>query len=234
MCLKSVWNREFHSLMNFKRLIKGIQSLEELFFPALCYICGNEIPEDRKIICRICWHDLPRYSDENFEKYLPKIYHNLFILYRYDSTACQLIHLLKYERRLSLAVYFAESLVKCFPRLLHEGYHFLLPVPLYKARKRERGYNQSETVCRFLSPLIQTPYHKKILIRTRNTKSQTNLNKAQRVKNVDNAFLCNFSLENANILLLDDVITTGSTVNACASALLNAGAKKVDVVVLAG
>jgi ComF family protein len=231
---RSGWSPEFHSLMNFKRLIREIQSLEELFFPSLCYFCGNELSHGRRIICRICWYDLPRFSDEHFEKYLPKFYRNLFILYRYDSIAGQLIHLLKYERRFSLAVYFADALVKCYPRILHEGYHFLLPVPLHRTRKRERGYNQCEAICRFLSHLIQTPYSKNILARTRDTKSQTNLNRAQRIKNVENAFHARSTLDGANILLLDDVITTGSTVNACASALLQAGAKHVDIIVLAG
>jgi competence protein ComFC len=220
--------------MNFKGIIGGISALEELFFPSVCYFCGNALPDTVKIICRLCWCDLPRYSDENDEKYLPKQYHHLYILYRYDSIAGQLIHLLKYERRFSLAETFAKTLATCFPRMMKEGYHFLLPVPLYKTRQRERGYNQCEIVCRALGPLIETPYEHNILVRTRNTKSQTNLNRMQRIHNVTNAFHCRQTVKDKKILLLDDVVTTGSTINACASALLKAGALSVDAVVLAG
>jgi len=220
--------------MNFRSITEGIKSLEQLFFPSVCYYCGNELRDTIKVICRLCWCDLPRYSDENFEKYLPKQYRNLYILYRYDSLAGQLIHLLKYERRFSLACEFAKELANCFPRILREAYHFIVPVPLHKTRKRERGYNQSEIVCRELSPLMGTPYKNNLLVRTRNTKSQTNLNREQRKDNVENAFLCRQPVTDKKILLLDDVVTTGSTINACTSAMLKAGALYVDVLVLAG
>jgi competence protein ComFC len=220
--------------MNFKSITEGIKSLEELFFPSVCYFCGNELPNTVKVICRLCWCDLPRYSDENFEKYLPKQYRNLYILYRYDSIAGQLIHLLKYERRFSLAYEFAKALATSFPRIVKEPYHILLPVPLYKTRRRERGYNQCELVCKALSPLIGTRYETNFLVRMRNTKSQTYLDRNQRRENVENAFLCRQPVKNKHILLLDDVVTTGSTVNACSAALLNAGAKQVDVIILAG
>lgn len=220
--------------MSFKHITEGIKCIEELFFPSVCFLCGNHISGNQKVVCRTCWFDLPEYGSVKPDKFLPKIYSNLNILFRFDSNAGQLIHLLKYERRLSLAPYFAQALFRRFPGLVSGEYHYLSPVPLYKVHQRERGYNQCELVCRELSSLTGISLNMESLVRIKNTRSQTNLNRQQRQDNVKNAFVSKNSVRDKKILLLDDVITTGSTLNACATALLKAGAGQVDVVVLAG
>ena len=112
-------------------------------------------------------------------------------------------------------------------------YDAIVPVPLHKIKYRERGYNQSALLAKQVSLLINVPVQDNLLIRNRYTKSQTNLSKIARERNVSGAFFCSSSFGAERILLIDDVITTGSTVNACADALITAGIKQVDVFALA-
>ena len=102
----------------------------------------------------------------------------------------------------------------------------------YKKRLQQRGYNQSTEISRTLSQILKTRMNQSILIRKRHTKTQTKLNIQQRIQNVDDAFAIKdkISISGKTILLLDDVITTGSTINSCAKQLKLNGAKFVYVV----
>jgi ComF family protein len=104
---------------------------------------------------------------------------------------------------------------------------------LHKTKYRERGYNQSHQFAQQLAPYLEVPVKNNLLIRKRYTKSQTYLNKQQREKNVAGAFSCREGIFLDKVLLVDDVITTGSTVISCAQSLIQAGANIVDVLALA-
>jgi ComF family protein len=132
-----------------------------------------------------------------------------------------------------LAKYFALEAYQRFPDINDKSYHEIIPVPLYKTRKRERGYNQSEEIARALTRFSQIPVRSEHLLRIRPTSSQTTMSREVREQNVKNAFNCPVKIENSNILLIDDVITTGSTVDACAHVLKNSGAHAVDVFTIA-
>ena len=132
-----------------------------------------------------------------------------------------------------MAQYFAREAKIRFPVFNNANYDEIVPVPLYKTRKRERGYNQSEEIAKALSHIFQIPVKSEHLLRTRSTLSQTKMSEKEREQNVRNAFSCPVRLTDSNILLVDDVITTGSTIEACVKALLSAGAKKVDVFAIA-
>ncbi|HRP01511.1 MAG TPA: ComF family protein [Candidatus Kapabacteria bacterium] len=113
-------------------------------------------------------------------------------------------------------------------------YDYLLPVPIHSARKRERGYNQSEHICKGLSRASGIPYQFSILKRIKYTKSQTRLHLEERKTNVENIFkaLDKGSVLGKNILVVDDVLTTGSTLNSIAKLLKSTGANTVDVATL--
>lgn len=102
---------------------------------------------------------------------------------------------------------------------LWEEFDYLVPVPLHKSRIKERGYNQSELVARHIAEYLGIELGTDILERTRATKRQSTLQKADRVSNVRNAFKCNCDLTGKRILLFDDICTTRSTLQSCAAAL---------------
>ncbi|MBT7082389.1 MAG: ComF family protein [Chloroflexi bacterium] len=104
----------------------------------------------------------------------------------------------------------------------------LVPVPLHSSRLRERGYNQSELICRELGKLCNLLFEKKSLVRTQHTKSQTALNRDQRADNVKDVFACKDDIfKGKRVLLIDDVCTTGATLDACAVSLKEKGALAV-------
>jgi ComF family protein len=158
-------------------------------------------------------------------------FRHTYILFQYDDQIRQLIHLLKYKRCHSLTFYFSDIAKKRI-RLLNSHY-LVIPVPLHSAKQRERGYNQSAKIARHLSEVFMLDFDETILIRKRYTPSQTKLSREERAQNMEGAFMCSKSLKGATILLVDDVITTGSTVESCAAALKRAGADLVDVFALA-
>ena len=106
-------------------------------------------------------------------------------------------------------------------------------MPIHKARRRERGYNQAELICKGLSNATGVPILD-ALVRTSNTVSQTTLTDAERSSNVSTVFALSpeASVQGMRLLLVDDVFTTGSTMNACAEVLLSAGARRVDAIAI--
>ena len=210
-----------------------IRPYVDLLFPALCFICDNRLDADQKIVCRNCFQLLPRFDSADFCPMAEKKFDTAFILYRFSESIRILIHLLKYRGYVSLAEYFAETAVRFFPELNCSRYDYILPVPLHKIRLRERGFNQSTILAQAIGRKIELPVRDDIIFRQRPTPSQTKLNRQQRQQNVANAFCCPGDVAHIRILIVDDVITTGSTVNACCQALRERGAATIDVLALA-
>jgi ComF family protein len=205
----------------------------DVFFPPICYICDCYLPAGQKIICKNCWSEIPAFDGKLDQSLTTGPFDTLYILFEFEDKIRHLIHLLKYKQHLTLAEYFASEAKNKFPNLMKQNYNEIIPVPLYKTRKRERGYNQSEEVANALANIFQIPVKSEHLLRIRPTSSQTKMNKEQREKNIKNVFYCPKKLHGNNILLVDDVITTGSTIEVCVNTLKEAGAKRVDVFVIA-
>lgn len=147
------------------------------------------------------------------------------------------IHAFKYEQRPELAEALARylvALVQSTPQQAHwlavDG---VVPVPLYKERHHERGYNQSELLASAFCRSVQLPLQSTWLVRQRSTQSQVGLTAAERQHNVQDAFVAAAAVAGKRILLIDDVYTTGATMRACAQAALTAGAQVVYGVALA-
>lgn len=109
----------------------------------------------------------------------------------------------------------------------------IVPVPLHAHRLKERGYNQSELIALHVSEYLGIPLDTDCISRTRTTKKQSTLKRADRVSNVQNAFKCTKTLSGRKIILFDDIYTTGNTLDSCASALIDAGAEYVCGLTLA-
>jgi ComF family protein len=142
------------------------------------------------------------------------------------------IHRYKYNRALWFEPFLAGLLISsAAPALAAEKWDFIVPVPLYPVKKREREFNQAERLAARLGRAAKIPVNKRLLRRVKATTTQTRLTREQRAANVHHAFaFCgNKKLHGEKIVLLDDVLTTGATTNACAQALRKAGAGEICV-----
>lgn len=149
-----------------------------------------------------------------------------------DAFMLDIIHRYKYGGALYFEPFLANLLnQQAVPALKSaEKWNFIVPVPLHPVKKREREFNQAERLARCLGKAVDLPVNTRIIQRIEPTRSQTTLDRQQRAKNVQNAFApWKKQLQGEKIVLIDDVMTTGATTNACAKALLKAGAGKVCV-----
>ncbi|MDI6728067.1 MAG: ComF family protein [Thermodesulfovibrionales bacterium] len=147
----------------------------------------------------------------------------------YDGALKEAIHLLKFNgvKRLSKPL---SLLLSELPIPEADG---IIPVPLHHKRLHQREFNQTASMSRHLSKNLKIPLMLNVLRKTKETLPQTDVTGKERLKNVKNAFKVSSIVEGLNLLLVDDVITTGATVRECAKALIKAGAKSVTVVALA-
>lgn len=232
-----------------------MKRLLDILYPRRCIGCGVSSPETFRYICWDCWSDSARvespFCDLCGDPVSGAIDHD-FICYtcsfekpafdgarsaaRYDGVVGEALRQLKYEQALWLAPDIAKLLKNCiraeYPSL---QFDLLVPVPLHHVRRRHRGYNQSEVLARELGRQLGCQSDPGILRRIRPTMSQTNLTAKERLSNVNKAFKYRREqrLVGRGILLVDDVMTTGATVNACAKALKRGGATSVHVITAA-
>jgi ComF family protein len=164
------------------------------------------------------------------------LYHKAKSVLIYDDFSKPLLHGLKYQDKTHLAPYLASLMYRAASELLTDC-DIIIPVPLHKKKLLSRLYNQSSLLCLYLHKLSKIPFEPNFLIKYKDTKTQTGLTKKQRLSNVENSFMLNnqflHNIKNKNILLVDDVITTGATINACTKLLLKHGASKVNILTLA-
>ena len=152
-----------------------------------------------------------------------------------DGTGGAVVHALKYHGWTRLADDMAARMAELtWPRDVLDERAALVPVPLTAERARERGYNQSSLLARSLSSRWRCPTWERALVRVRRTETQTRLTPGERLRNVAGAFAVDASartpLRGAHVVLVDDVVTTGATLNACAAALVEGGARIVSYV----
>ena len=220
-----------------------INSVLELLFPRRCAGCGRF----GEVWCRFCDRSLikirgricPRCGRKQASPH-PCAHcrqHPLPLTVRsyamYDGPLMRALLHLKYRPNQNLAQVFAEWLRELLRR---EQWHptMIAAVPLAASRQRQRGYNQVDLITSALSRMTELPYDPGVLRRIRETPSQVGLNPAERRLNVAGAFeACSLGDQNQTVLLVDDLFTTGATMAACASALLEKGAQQVLGVTIA-
>ena len=237
-----------------KRINTVLRDIKDLCFPPYCICCENPLSGSQLLVCEKCldalyFTDKPLcsrcgkvFSGREGENHLcsscmkSSLYYNrarsLFI---YDDRVADLVHSLKYNCNTSGLETFTKlkktsSSLKDLP-----GADFIFPVPLHVKRLRQRGYNQALLLARSFFYKEKKKIKNNILVRCRNTQPQTGLNGVERRKNLRDAFFVRDqkTVFGKNILIVDDVFTTGTTVNECARVLMKAGAENVDVLTLA-
>lgn len=221
-----------------------MESFLGLFYPSLCLTCNRTLFAAERYMCMFCIHDLPRThfhmdpSNRVAQLFWGRVaveYATSWLYFRKGSHYQQLIHHLKYkglkELGHELGILFGNELVKSS---LMEA-DLLMPVPLHAKKERQRGYNQSAWISTGLAAAMQKPVLSSNLIRSRFTPTQTRRNRFERWQNVEGIFevMDPAPIQNRHILLIDDVITTGATLEAALHTLLASGAAKVSVAALA-
>jgi ComF family protein len=214
----------------------------------MCEGCRSEYQPVRSPICTVCGRI---FTGREGQDHLcgdciaaPKHFHKARAAVVSTRGLMRMIHQFKYHRKLQLADPFGFVLLLTYCENWPErDIQVLMPVPLHIKRLRQRGFNQAYLLIRRWNALAEAhglelgnmAIYKNALVRTDHTRPQTGFGKAQRARNVRNAFAVvkRQEIENKNVLLIDDVYTTGATVNECAGALRRSGAARVDVLTLA-
>jgi ComF family protein len=217
----------------FKNIFRGIL---DFIIPPLCISCEAPLEKENSFTCTGCSKKLVRYESEHPWKnayILNGTIDNSFSLYQFiaDTPVQHLLHSLKYEKMKSIGIKLGKEIAENMPKT--SKIDLAVPVPLHFAKLRERTYNQSDYICRGIGSNRKIDTIPKLLKRNRFTKSQTKLDKYARQENVRSAFELNPKykevIQGKNIILVDDVITTGATILECARVLKESGAAYVIV-----
>ena len=220
------------------------RELSSTLFPHYCLVCGERLSADRLMICPTCLDLLPRYpgsealyeAEKRLEGHAPFTEYRSDLGFTHHNPVRDLIHTIKYEDHPELG----ERLSRLYaPEHLRAG-HFAdigvaVPVPLTPSRLRRRGYNQSTYIAHGLSDILDIPLDETLLARRDSNGTQTHRGRESRWESMKKAFYAPHPdlVSRRRVLIIDDVLTTGSTLTACALALMAAGAESVSYYTLA-
>jgi len=201
-----------------------IRSIIDFIFPPLCYACEGKITD--KIVCEECWDEMLSLTLNE-----PKVYYGykVYSVFSYEGKVESLLRNLKYSGYRIIAEKFAEYMAAL---ISDESVDYIVPVPLHPARERERGFSQTEILAKAISKHLNKPVIKPIF-RHKYTKPQALLSLKDRENNIKGAFSYLSTVRDSVILLVDDVITSGSTFYECAKVLMKVGARDVIGITLA-
>lgn len=222
-----------------------LSSLIDLIFPKVCYTCTTILNDNEQHLCTQCRHLLPvtdyhKTNDITVEKvfYGRAKVEKATALLRFTKKGIvqKLLHQLKYKGQEDIGLFLGDWLGEELKQIEHyKTIDLIIPVPLHKRKKRKRGYNQVERFGKHLALALNTTYCDTVLLKTTDTKSQVSKNRFARWNDNTELFtLCNGSkLNNKHILLIDDIITTGATLEACIIELNKAKNVKISIATMA-
>ncbi len=202
--------------------------LKEIIYPSKCGLCG-QLGQDA--ICSICFDSFLPLQKLVFRSHEGSFLDYWASLYAYKGRAAQAIRRLKYSRVTSLARPLSELMSLGASQMGLLKIDAIIPVPIHWKRKFDRGFNQSELLCKEMPSSLVQPL---LLKRIRATTPQVQLSHEDRLRNLEGCFQASLKVKDLSILLIDDVITSGGTANESAKALKFAGAKKVGILAFAG
>lgn len=226
--------------MNLLRFVT--YSVLDLFFPNNCELCEKHLTHVESFICLECKFNLP-YIDRHklMLESIQKIFwgrieiEKVYSVYNYQkgSHTQKLLHEIKYNSKTKLAIYLGEITASQLPK--KHTLDVLLPIPLHPKKRKQRGYNQSLLLAQGIQKVTGIPIDCHSVSRTKINASQTQFSKYDRWENVKSIFKLedNHGLSGKHILLVDDVLTTGATIEACAAAIFSKIDCKISVITLA-
>lgn len=229
-------------MMSLKYILSDLLGL---LFPRLCCGCGMELYRGESLICSACLFRLP-YTDYHLyreNKAAKQLWGRLpcnavtsLLYFKKGVRVQQLIHHLKYKGRMDLALKLGNMIAERLQTSpFYTGIDVIVPVPLHKSRERLRGYNQSKYIADGIAKVLQVPVNTACLVRLKATKSQTRRSRYERFENMQTVFAVKDTLmfKDKHVLLVDDVMTTGATLEACGMALLACKPLKLSMATVA-
>ena len=227
------------------RVTEILLDFVSLFFPRYCLACGDSLVKGEDVICTTCMLEMPQteyHTDganplQNRLSCRIPIKHSMAI-YKFSKSGRvqHLLHALKYKNHPEIGIALGRVYgAKLIEANLNNAFDMIIPVPLHPARKRKRGYNQSAKFAEGLSEKLIVPFSDDLMTRRMRTETQTRKTKLNRWENMTGAFGVNEPqfIQGKRILLVDDVITTGSTLEACAHVLLHEGCSELSIACIA-
>ncbi|MGQ9810168.1 MAG: ComF family protein [bacterium] len=212
----------------------GLKGIVSSLLQPLCLGCGSRLEINRRWVCIACEKEIAEKARcrvrkiESSDFCLPVAY-----VLDYSGLVSNLIIEFKYRGKSSLARLFSELIIRSIPWIFDPEIS-IVPVPMHKARQRERGYNQSELLSNEISRLTGLKVVPGLLTKNIETKAQASLTGQERVENLKDAFVVRSQDHNlSNVLLIDDVVTTGTTLRRCAEVLFRSDIKRVSACVIA-
>lgn len=206
--------------------------LFDLIAPRTCAICGRRLSPNEEVICAICHLHLPRTHHElsATDNPMARLFWGLMPIERAaalfyfepHSETARLIYSLKYNHQPEIGSAMGSITARLFASHdFFDGIDAIVPIPITRSRRWKRGYNQSEEIAKGISSVTHLPIYSKVVVRAHFTESQSHKNAMERKDNVEGAFkLVDASkIENKHLLIVDDIVTTGATVTACAQQL---------------
>ncbi|TRX11643.1 ComF family protein [Flavobacterium gawalongense] len=221
------------------------ESVINLFFPKVCSGCSSFLVLNENVICTVCRHDIPltnhHLNPENdaFKKFygrIPVLHTSALFYFHKKGIVQELIHNLKYKGHEEIGTIVGEWYAEDLKNIqLLQSVDEIIPVPLHRKKLKERGYNQVTAFGEALSSSLNLVYNDSLLIRNVYSKTQSKKNLLGRTEGIKTVFDVSFTAKDhhKHFLLIDDVITTGATLEACSHALLKIPGAKISVICMA-
>ena len=222
-------------------LFQYLQNFSELLYPKLCGGCGNHLYENEEVVCVYCRASLPLSGECDFENNASeKLFWGKvsitaaasFLFFQKKSSTQHLLHQLKYQQKENIGEWLGEQFAYSLQsKGRFAAVEIIIPIPLHPSRIKFRGFNQCDAIARGMASVLQIPIVNGVLTRSVATQSQTKKNRFQRFENMNSVFSLaqTSAIKGKNILLLDDVLTTGATLVSAAQVLQQAGSNKLFV-----
>jgi ComF family protein len=227
------------------KLSNYLHGIAQLIYPLQCNGCGSDLVSKENLLCLPCLQKLPETNFHSIaDNYVEKIFYgrlpiaaatSLFFFSK-DSLLQHLLHQLKYKGNQDIGFYFGKMLGRRFKETNRfNGIDFITPIPLSKKRLQKRGYNQAMALSKGLSEELQIPILDNLTIRKKDNETQTNKSRTERWENMQDCFFVENekAVEDKSILLVDDVITTGATIEACGASILKISNTKLSIASIA-
>jgi ComF family protein len=218
-------------------------ALQHLLYPQVCSACGNDVHTKDSQLCIRCLASLPEtgfecHPENPVEKIfwgrIPIIAATAQFYFTKESMIQHLMHLFKYKGNKELGLQLGRIMGQQLLKTVRFNADGLVPLPLHPAKERKRGYNQASILCQGMAEIMRIPVMDKLVERPTHTETQTHKGRIERWSNMEGKFIVNdrVSLNDRHLLLVDDVITTGATLESCGTALLEAGNSRLSIATL--
>jgi len=222
-----------------------LTGMVRLFYPSLCAACGKDLIGTDRLICIECLTGLPLTGfyhhrqnpvEKIFRGRLPLAYACAYLYFTKNSRVQNLLHELKYKGNKEVGVYFGRQMGMAFQKT--ENYNqieALIPLPLFYSREKQRGYNQAKVICEGIAEVMNIPVLDQAVRRINATQTQTQKNRTQRWDNIQGKFDLRYPelIQGKKLLLVDDVVTTGASLEACGQELIKSPGTLLSIATLA-